>query len=78
MSDYPKIPHPRMPIRRTEDGSVIAECQHCGATKFGRFPAEIELDVRYHRDQHRRGAVEATRAIDRLRDREAKRAGGQR
>ncbi|NYD87794.1 hypothetical protein [Cellulomonas oligotrophica] len=42
-----------MPVRRLDDGTVLAECRHCPWTMPGAFPAEIELYVSAHRDQHR-------------------------
>lgn len=58
-----QVPRPRVPIRPLDDGRHQARCQHCEwtATSSSTVRAEIEGDTAYHRDQHRRGALEVTR-----------------
>lgn len=58
----PTVARPRVPVRTLGDGRHVAECQHCAWTKVTNTTtkAEIELDVKHHRWQHRQGLIEAT------------------
>jgi len=61
VNPHAQVARPRVPVRRLDDGTVRADCQHCDWALTGRFPAEIGLTVAYHREQHRRGDIEVTR-----------------
>lgn len=57
---HPAIAHPRIPVRTLLSGRHVAECQHCTWTKATNTTtkAEIELEVKHHRWQHRQGLIE--------------------
>ncbi|KMM44878.1 hypothetical protein CWIS_13735 [Cellulomonas sp. A375-1] len=59
---HPIVAHPRIPVSTLPDGRHEATCQHCPWTKAtnATTKAEIELDVKHHRWQHRQGLIEVT------------------
>lgn len=55
------VPRPRVPVRKVDDGTLRAECQHCPWTYDAPMRVIADEQARYHRVQHQRGDLAVTR-----------------
>lgn len=58
---HPVIPAPRVLIVNATGGRREARCTHCPWTYNNSVKADVEMQARYHRGQHRTGRAEVTR-----------------
>ena len=63
LAPTPRVPvaRPLVPVRKLDDGTVVAECRHCDWSMTSPVRAAVTPYADWHRANHRAGALAVTR-----------------